>query len=33
VDNVASDRMRGLDALGITVAALAAIAPGYLRRH
>jgi NADH dehydrogenase len=33
VDNVASGRVRGLDALGITVAALAAIAPGYLRRR
>ncbi len=33
VDNVASARMPGLEALGITTAALATIAPGYLRKR
>jgi NADH dehydrogenase len=33
VDNVASGKVPGLDALGITPAALAAIAPGYLRKR
>jgi len=33
VDNVASGHAAGLEALGITVAALAAIAPGYLRKR
>ena len=32
VDNVATGTVPGLDALGITPAALAAIAPGYLRK-
>ena len=32
VDNVAGGKLPGLDALGITPAALAAVAPGYLRR-
>ena len=33
VDNIASGKVPGLDALGITPAALAAIAPGYLRKR
>jgi uncharacterized protein YbjT (DUF2867 family) len=33
VDNVASGRVPGLDTLGITPAALATIAPGYLRKR
>ncbi len=33
VDNVASGKLPGLEALGITPAALAALAPGYLRRR
>lgn len=33
VDNIASGHVKGLAALGIQVAALAAIAPGYLHRH
>ncbi len=33
VDNVASGRVPGLSALGISTAALAAIAPGYLRKR
>ncbi len=33
VDNIATGKMPGLDALGITPAALAAIAPGYLRKR
>jgi uncharacterized protein YbjT (DUF2867 family) len=33
VDNVASGRMAGLDALGIRTTALATIAPGYLRKR
>jgi NADH dehydrogenase len=33
VDNVASGRMPGLEALGITTAALATIAPGYLGKR
>jgi hypothetical protein len=33
VDNVASGRMPGLEALGITTAALATVAPGYLRKR
>jgi len=32
LDNIASGKVPGLDALGITPAALAAIAPGYLRK-
>ncbi|OQC08583.1 complex I NDUFA9 subunit family protein [Candidatus Skiveiella danica] len=33
LDNIASGKVPGLDALGITPAALAAIAPGYLRKR
>jgi NADH dehydrogenase len=33
VDNVASGKLPGLEALGITPAALATLAPGYLRRR
>jgi len=33
VDNVASNRVPGLAALGITTAALTSIAPGYLRKR
>jgi len=33
VDNIASGRLPGLQALGITPAALADIAPGYLARR
>ncbi len=33
VDNVASGRVPGLEALGITTAALESIAPGYLRKR
>jgi NADH dehydrogenase len=32
VDNVASGHVKGLEALGITTAALETIAPGYLRK-